>query len=144
MTATPPPLSDEQHADLRAREAAATPGPWSWVEDGIQASSGEYVLWPANIPASPSNAAEALGACGKRTEVDAQANLVFLAGARDDVPALLAEVDRLCDELAAAHCALSGIEADAERAERKGYDLDSADILQQARDGRAAAPTATT
>jgi hypothetical protein len=52
--------------------------------------------------------------------------------------------DRLRAELAAARSALSSIEADAERAERKGYDLDTADILQQARAARAAAPTATT
>jgi hypothetical protein len=57
----------------------------------------------------------------------------------DDVPMLLREIDQLRAELACARRALSNIEADAERADRKGYDLDAADIQQQARDALAAA-----
>jgi hypothetical protein len=54
-------------------------------------------MWVDNIPGEYEDGddAAALGACGTRAENDAAANLAFLAAARQDMPALLAEVDRL-------------------------------------------------
>jgi transglutaminase-like putative cysteine protease len=64
----------ERLAEIREREQAATPGPWI-EEDGF-----------------------ILTADGKNTVADFvpySANSVFMAAARDDVPFLLAEVERL-------------------------------------------------
>ncbi|CAL9668293.1 hypothetical protein SUDANB145_07276 (plasmid) [Streptomyces sp. enrichment culture] len=86
---TPAPLTNQQLTDMAAREAAATPGPWctdSWeiyqgteYEPGISEWIGET--------------------CRGRIEGLAQdkADAAFVAAARTDVPALLAEIRRLKD-----------------------------------------------
>lgn len=115
------PLSDERIAEISNREAAATPEPWAWTEGGIQAANDEWVMWAANVPGDPQTASEALGACGNHTENHAEDNLAFLAHARTDVPALLAEVNRLRSVEAAAYgfademadyCSPHGVAAD--------------------------------
>jgi hypothetical protein len=116
------PLTDGQLAEIGAREAAATPEPWTWTEDGIQAANDEWVMWPANTgPGAAETAAGQLGACGRHTETHAEDNLTFLAHARQDVPALLAEVRRLRAVEAAArgfademgdYCSPHGVAAD--------------------------------
>lgn len=97
-------MTDEQLAEIRAREAAATPGPWTWSAGMIEAPKGEWsseiVMWAGNISsnlADEDDPALQLGACGIDAEKNAAANLAFLAAARQDVPALLAEVERLRD-----------------------------------------------
>lgn len=102
-TAMTDPMTPERVAQIRGREAAATPGPWTWSPGRIDALdndnehfSSEIIMWVSNIPGGydDDDAAAALGACGTRAEEDAVANLAFLAAARQDVPVLLAEVDR--------------------------------------------------
>lgn len=94
------PLSDERLAEIRAREAAALTGPWVWDSGMISTyidNDHEIIMWLDNIPGDPEDDAAAAGACGIRAEETAEANFKFLASAREDVPALLAEVDRLRD-----------------------------------------------
>lgn len=93
MTAVP--LTDQQLADIRAREAAATRGPWSTARDAGYAEeygetfvanwSGEYMLGVGDISFGVGE--------------EAEADLAFVLGARSDVPALLAELDRLSEQL---------------------------------------------
>lgn len=89
---------------IRAREAAATPGPW--FDDGQEIyteSEHDWVAETLDIDNPKSTAA----------------NAQFIAHAREDIPGLLAEVDRLRAELAAADLVTSSMrlaidEADAE------------------------------
>jgi uncharacterized small protein (DUF1192 family) len=72
-------MTREQLDAIRARVEAATPGPW------------KAERWCSNNP----SVAEAWGLNGMRTFADA----VFCGHAREDVPALLAEVERLTAEV---------------------------------------------
>jgi hypothetical protein len=76
------PLSDQQLAEIAARAAAATKGPWSLngkcasnLRDNTSRPVGELI-------------------CG-------DADQDFIVHAREDVPALLAEIDRLRARVAA-------------------------------------------
>lgn len=80
------PLSLEREAEIRARAAAATPGPW--CTDG----------WEIHQGTEFEPGAEWIGeTCRGPVEEmpQSEANAAFVAGAREDVPVLLAEVDRL-------------------------------------------------
>lgn len=94
---TAQPLTDEQLAAIQAREAAATPGPWAieWDEDDVTDTPFPVSLGPIGY----------LEHRGKREQADAE----FIAAARADVPALLAEVHRLRAELAASQAQLAGV-----------------------------------
>ncbi|MGI5414293.1 hypothetical protein [Actinomadura luteofluorescens] len=81
------PLTDERLTEIRERERAATPKPWTaslqyphvcW----IGADPGQQII-SANLSERPAE------------------DIAFTAAARQDVPALLGEVDRLRTELAA-------------------------------------------
>ncbi len=92
-------MTPEEIAEIRAREQAATPGPWTWSAGMIEAPPGvdggmEAVLWTANISGEhdDDDYQAALGACGIHAEEHAADNLRFLAHAREDVPKLLAHV----------------------------------------------------
>lgn len=112
MTAVP--LSDEQHNAIRAREQAATPGPW-WAD------SHEIYSGPHGIPALGEWVAET---CVAGELERSEANARFVAAARADVPALLAEVDRLRAELATAR-------AQAITAKAAGYRLAADNAAEQ-------------
>lgn len=113
-------MTDEE---IAARAAAADAGPWTAVEsDGPEELYGEFVTinGPGGSEEEP-KAALLIRRAGRwmeaqhRTEMEAldatyraqaQANAAFIAAARADIPALLAEVQRLraaltrADELA--------------------------------------------
>lgn len=80
-------ITDERLKEIKARAEAATPGPWnSWaVVDGI----------PHNHVASPTEEIAELdnGEYIENPNMDADAK--FIAHARQDVPDLIAEVERL-------------------------------------------------
>jgi hypothetical protein len=80
------PLDDTRLAEIAARVEKATPGPWSAHED-----------WPGRVfsDGNPNYLHIA-----RTTGWNAEANEKFIAHAREDVPALLAEVERLKAELA--------------------------------------------
>jgi hypothetical protein len=79
------PLSEQQLAEIAARAEAATPGPWEpYTEYGLTFYAnvrGEYLRGVGDIN---------LGV-GEQAEAD----LAFVLAAREDVPALLDEVERL-------------------------------------------------
>lgn len=82
---TPGQLSPEYEAAIRDREQAATPGPWctdSWeIYQGAEYMPGISYWIGETCRADEAN--------------DGRADAAFVAHARDDVPALLAEIDRL-------------------------------------------------
>lgn len=93
-------------AEIRAREEAATPGPWR-VENNQQ----DLNRW---VSSDDQTLDINFGYLGNSTQNDAR----FVAHAREDVPWLLAELDRLTAELARhAACALCGHER-----HRHGYE----------------------
>lgn len=77
------PLTDQQLADIRQRAEAATPGPWHLDEDDAEIWSADHSM-VADI----------------WEPTHASMNGEFIAHARQDVPALLAEVARLRAQLA--------------------------------------------
>jgi hypothetical protein len=84
----PQPLHDTRLAEMRERADAAHPGPWRRSDD--EGSLERYVLSEDDL------FAVSFGYRGNNTQAEAD----FVAHAREDVPALLAEVERLKTELA--------------------------------------------
>lgn len=83
-------LTTQQLADIAARAGAATPGPWcadEWeIYQGAEYEPG--LMWIGET-------------CrGATSPEQDRADAAFVAAARTDVPALLAEIRRLQDELA--------------------------------------------
>lgn len=75
------PLTPERLAEIREREQAATPGPWTAHEE-----------WPGSVfHGGDTNLLPIARTTGRMAE----ANERFIAHAREDVPALLAELDRV-------------------------------------------------
>lgn len=79
-------MSDERLEQVRARAAAATPGPWEAWDTGDPPAEDEARAWIVT-PGSLHLATLYAG--------DPSANATFAAHAREDIPALLAEVERL-------------------------------------------------
>jgi len=77
---TVPLLTDEQRAEIRGREAAATKGPWGVVED-----RESLTRW---VSSEDGMLDISFGYVGNCTQDDA----AFVAHARTDVPALLAHL----------------------------------------------------
>ncbi|MEU0831241.1 hypothetical protein [Streptomyces sp. NPDC005969] len=77
-------------AEIEAREAAATPGPWepcpSWGQNFYANSSGSYL--------------RGVGTINFGDGADATADLAFTLAARDDVPFLLAQLRQRDAEIA--------------------------------------------
>ena len=92
-------LTPEYEAEITARANAATPGPWG-ARRGLNAA---YTI-QAN-PRTTRNGMETDGdivtLTTGRTDAENYANARFIAHARDDVPALLAELVAVRTELAA-------------------------------------------
>ena len=101
------PMTEERLAEIMGREKAATQGPWVFEEP-----DGKVLLGytPKEVRVCESGC---LGSIGSRFVCDMHsdwrytyknkdeplANAAFLAHAREDIPALLAEVERLRAEL---------------------------------------------
>lgn len=84
------PMSDERLEQIKARAAAATPGPWEAWDTGDPPAEDEARAWIVT-PASLHLATLYAG--------DPSANATFAAHAREDIPALLNEIDRLHEEV---------------------------------------------
>jgi hypothetical protein len=85
-------MTDEELAAICERADAATPGPWNvfdYVIWGRAGSSGPYQLSIAKN-ANSSSVIEDTGAADRRDR-RIEADLGFIAHAREDIPALLAE-----------------------------------------------------
>lgn len=94
-------------AAIKARVEAATPGPWEAQDDGEIFAPEQDGWWPSVVRADMSTAASAEDAA-------------FIASAREDVPALVAEVERLRGEVAELKTSLVELQPSsaADRAER--------------------------
>ena len=114
-------MTDEELAKIEARANAATAGPWArdMYEDGEEGegphgvhpgSRGEWVESRDVVSYAASDVGTVEIAAGCYTDADA----AFIAAARADVPALVAEVRRLRSgiESAQGHAALLGRVAD--------------------------------
>jgi len=74
-------LSDEEMAKIRSRSDAATPGPWrEYIEDRDSFSGSDFIM-------TEGNDLNIIGA--------SSADYEFIAHARQDIPKLLAEIERL-------------------------------------------------
>lgn len=93
-------MTDEERAAIRARAEAATPGPWECRNAGGTTHAGEVIRLhrvrraydPGPNGPSPLLAESNFHNLGCDQE---DANMAFIAHAREDVPALLDEVERL-------------------------------------------------
>src|SRR3990167_8085811 len=74
-------------AAIKARADAATAGPWHWTEDGLEDANNQYVV---------------AGNFSCEAYAGKEADAAFISAASSDVPALIAEVDRLRAALEAA------------------------------------------
>lgn len=85
-------LTDKELAEIREREKQASPGPW-YVEGGTGSILAEHPMLPS-VP-------EIVAGHWRDYGVIDPDNADFIAHARDDIPALLVEVDMLRTENAA-------------------------------------------
>lgn len=79
-------MTSEELAAIKARAEAATPGPWKRSDE----ESGDYYVpgWYVEVPVST-------GSQWIASSIDDQPDAAFIAHARTDVPALIAEVEIL-------------------------------------------------
>lgn len=101
--------SQARRAEIALRARCATDGNWEWDESGLRAGNGDFIVWPANVPADPSTWAQRLGSCGRSAELVAESNATFIAHARDDIPWLLAELSRLTAQVEGIRAAVAPI-----------------------------------
>jgi hypothetical protein len=118
-----PRLSDEELAAINARAEAATPGPWQWVDPETDepclpdspCATGDHggyayrlslrtveefpTSWVGPLPRFIINTAEEFYEVEQDDGTWRHPDAAFIAAARTDVPALLAEVERLRAEL---------------------------------------------
>lgn len=96
-------MSDDELAEIEARSAAATPGPWSWSAD-VEEVDDVYLVAAAEAPDS-GPAVEVVRACSYEhvTLVVSEADAAFIARARTDVAALIGEIRRLRKAVGAAN-----------------------------------------
>ena len=81
-------LQPDHEGEIREREAAATPGPWR-REDDRQRLERFVTNEPGTLDIN-------MGYLGNNNQADTE----FVAHSRRDIPALLAEIDRLRAQLA--------------------------------------------
>jgi len=80
-------MSDEKLIEIKRRSEAARPGPWkSYIEGRDHESGSNFVMVP-----NESSKTSVLEFSGQVSEADQD----FIAHAREDIPALLAEIERL-------------------------------------------------
>lgn len=100
-------MTPERIAEIKAREGKATPGPWvvdlpDWGEcNGIISKNGTQILSAGSCIPDPQTAVDYGGTVHDWKEeiydygVHKWDDAAFIAAARQDIPDLLAEVDRL-------------------------------------------------
>lgn len=101
-------MTEAELEEIAKRAEAATEGPWRWNEPHAALTAGDgspiesAIIWPDNAVRNGVGTtwSQRLGACGVRTEPDAEANAAFVAHARSDVPRLVEEVRRLRENVA--------------------------------------------
>jgi len=86
-------ITDDELAAMKARVEATTPGPWTSYIEGRDHTSGDSFIQTATQDIYIS-AEDYLGGGGHR-----RADQDFIAHARQDMPRLIAEVERLRSRL---------------------------------------------
>lgn len=79
-------LSERELDEIRTRVERATPGPWrAWIEGRDHTSGSSFIMTGCE------------GARGEDIELTgaSESDFDFIANAREDVPKLLAEIERL-------------------------------------------------
>lgn len=103
---TSEPLTDQTLAEIRQRAAVATEGPWWFDEDDncwrLHGVHGRIPADPIGIPEQVIN--HQILKAPKRGTTYAEywpnaADAAFISRSREDIPALLAEIDRLRAQL---------------------------------------------
>ena len=89
-------MTPEQLAAIRARAEAATPGPWRVVEDIEWGTGAAEYHWYRYVDGPTDYGDE----YGYEYQILSREDAAFIAHAREDIPALVAEVERLQAELA--------------------------------------------
>lgn len=90
-------MTEEELAQIRARADTATPGPWECRNAGGTIAMGE-VIRLHRVRDSSRDAwliAESTLSADQKSHDEQDANMEFIAQAREDVPDLLVEVERL-------------------------------------------------
>ena len=77
-------MTDEELAAIRARCEAATAGPWEWADSGLELCQ-----------ADPGTKSIVRMGLDDTLWIYSLADAVFITCAREDMPKLLAEIDRL-------------------------------------------------
>ncbi len=107
-------MTEEQLREIEARAAAATPGPWHPLPSHASAFenpvTGELVSTVVALAVCDTD-----GDPVQNGGAEGTPNAVFIAHAREDVPALIAEVRRLMKALEEADDAISGLHARMDR-----------------------------
>jgi hypothetical protein len=94
-------MTDDELNEIEKRANAAAPGPWedaeaSVWEHGQRVVDEVFVRRPGdNIAVAIAVASQILNPCADPRNVPSQDTAAFIAHAREDVPALIAEVRRL-------------------------------------------------
>ena len=94
---------------IKARAAAATEGPWEWDDPTIGQHWSRPKPWATVVDDKVSCMAYCYG--GSSSPIKSDADGQFIAHAREDIPALLYEVERLqhrLDAVEATRCGVDG------------------------------------
>ena len=86
-------MTDEELAEIEARVAAASPGPWTSFVEGRDHQSGDDFIRISESDAEDDMYVSRFGGSGSRPASTADQD--FIAHARQDVPAMIAEIRRL-------------------------------------------------
>jgi hypothetical protein len=85
-------MTEDELREIEARASAATPGPWRKTQDG---KTWLYVKSEASVTSITHIEYWFEGPEGQPTREGDERNFAFIAHAREDVPALIAEIRRM-------------------------------------------------
>ncbi|GHH81738.1 hypothetical protein GCM10018781_65010 [Kitasatospora indigofera] len=95
---TDEPLSEDELSAIERRVAAASPGPWvGWLESRHGIGGSSFIELPGDVEVDDelyltrATGGRRVGGAHAQTDAD----IDFIAGARQDVPRLVSEVRRL-------------------------------------------------
>lgn len=126
----PEPLSAVAEAAIRTREEAATKGPWM-----RKAELASHIVYVNHTSPKDTTTFSALWNAEWATEADG----VFTAHAREDVPALLAELDRVRAEGKSSHDRGAVLREAIDVAREEGHRLEESAGIERARGARSVA-----
>jgi hypothetical protein len=94
-------MNQKQFDEIKSRTEKATPGPWKWNTDryhggyiGITGKNNAEVLFPNHCNEDDEGAAWF-------EDLPNESDADFISHAREDIPALIAEIERFREEIAA-------------------------------------------